>query len=111
MLDLWPEQLAAVPTADKVKMALELEAATRGRDARISGVRVAMFSDSLGEGAVATSTGIRAWGRAGTSYLMVQALAHVPGFREVENAKLFVYEEHPEQVAAHIDGFLSGATR
>ncbi|MDP1818424.1 MAG: metallopeptidase TldD-related protein, partial [Acidimicrobiales bacterium] len=35
----------------------------------------AMFSDSLGEGAVATSTGIRAWGRAGTSYLMVQALA------------------------------------
>lgn len=75
VLDLWPEQLAAVPTADKVKMALELEAATRGRDARISGVRVAMFSDSLGEGAVATSTGIRAWGRAGTSYLMVQALA------------------------------------
>ena len=75
ILDLWPEHLADVPTADKVAMAIELEAATRGRDARISGVRVAMFSDSLGEGAVATSTGIRAWGRAGMSYLMVQALA------------------------------------
>lgn len=74
-LDLWPEHLADVPTADKVALALQLEAATKGRDPRVSGVRMAMFSDALGEGAVATSTGIRAWGRAGTSYLMVQALA------------------------------------
>lgn len=74
-LDLWPDGLAAVPTADKVAMALELEQATRARDARINGVRVAMYSDSLGEAAVATSTGVHSWGRAGTSYLMVQALA------------------------------------
>lgn len=74
-LDLWPEGLAAVPTADKVALALDLEKATLGRDSRVGSVRVAMYSDSLGEGAVATSTGIRAWGRAGTSYLMVQALA------------------------------------
>lgn len=74
-LDLWPEGLPAVPTADKVAMALDLERATIGRDPRVGGVRLAMYSDSLGEGAVATSTGIRAWGRAGMSYLMVQALA------------------------------------
>lgn len=74
-LDLWPVGLAAVPTADKVALALELERATTARDPRVSGVRVAMYSDGMGEGAVATSTGIRAWGRAGTSYLMVQALA------------------------------------
>jgi PmbA protein len=74
-LDLWPEHLADVPTADKVAMALELEAATTGRDPRVTGVRVAMFMDAMGEGAVATSTGIRAWGRAGTAHLMVQALA------------------------------------
>lgn len=74
-LDLWPAGLAAVPTADKVAMAMELERATTGRDPRVSGVRVAMYSDSLSEGAVATSTGIRSWGRAGMSYLMVQALA------------------------------------
>ena len=61
-LDLWPEGLADVPTADKVAMALELEAATKGRDPRVSGVRVAMYSDALGEGAVATSTGIRVVG-------------------------------------------------
>ena len=74
-LDLWPAGLPSVPTADKVALALELEKATVGRDPRVGGVRISMYSDSMGEGAVATSTGIRAWGRAGTSYLMVQALA------------------------------------
>src|SRR3546814_12757470 len=56
-------------------MALELERATVGRDPRVTGVRTAMFSDGMGEGAVATSTGIRAWGKSGTCYLAVQALA------------------------------------
>jgi PmbA protein len=82
-LDLWPEGLASVPTADKVAMAIELEAATKARDPRVRSVRVSMYSDSLGEGAVATSTGIRAWGRAGTSYLMVQALAQQDGETQI----------------------------
>jgi PmbA protein len=82
-LDLWPEGLASVPTADKVAMAIELEAATKGRDPRVRSVRVAMYSDALGEGAVATSTGIRAWGRAGTSFLMVQALAQQDGETQI----------------------------
>jgi PmbA protein len=82
-LDLWPEGLTAVPTADKVSMALDLEAATTSRDPRVSAVRVAMYSDALGEGAVATNTGIRAWGRAGTSYLMVQALAQQDGETQI----------------------------
>ena len=74
-LDLWRESLVRVPTADKVALALELERATIGRDPRVTGVRTAVFSDARGEGAVATSTGIRAWGRAGTCHLAVQALA------------------------------------
>jgi PmbA protein len=74
-LDLWRERLVQVPTADKVSLALELERATIGRDPRITGVRTARFSDGRGEGAVATSTGIRAWGRSGTCYLAVEALA------------------------------------
>jgi PmbA protein len=82
-LDLWPEHLADVPTAEKVALALELEAATKARDPRVSSVRLSMFSDALGEGAVATSTGIRAWGRAGTSYLMVQALAVQDGETQI----------------------------
>ncbi len=82
-LDLWPEHLADVPAADKVAMALELEKATLGRDPRVTSVRVAMFADSLGEGAVATSTGIRAWGRAGMSHLAVQALASHDGETQI----------------------------
>ena len=83
-LDLWPAGLADVATADKVALALDLERATIGRDPRVNGVRVAMYSDSLGEGAVATSTGIRSWGRAGMSYLMVQALALQDGETQIE---------------------------
>lgn len=83
-LDLWPKGLADVTTADKVALALDLERATIGRDPRVNGVRVAMYSDSLGEGAVATSTGIRSWGRAGMSYLMVQALAVQDGETQIE---------------------------
>jgi PmbA protein len=56
-------------------MALDLERATTSRDPRVGSVRVAMFNDARGEGAVATSTGIRAWGRSGTCHLAVQALA------------------------------------
>jgi PmbA protein len=74
-LDLWRESLAEIPTADKVAMALELERAVTAKDPRITGVRTSAFTDARGEGAVATSTGIRAWGRAGTCYLAVEALA------------------------------------
>jgi len=82
-LELWPAGLSQVPTADKVALALDLERATLGRDARVGGVRVAMYSDGLGEAAVATSTGIRAWDRSGTSYLMVQALATQDGETQI----------------------------
>lgn len=82
-LDLWPKGLPEVPTADKVALALDLERATIGRDPRVQGVRVAMYSDGLGEAAVATSTGIRVWDRAGTSYLMVQALATQDGETQI----------------------------
>jgi len=82
-LDLWPKGLPDVPTADKVSLALDLERATTGRDPRVKGVRVAMYSDGLGEAAVATSTGIRVWDRSGTSYLMVQALATQDGETQI----------------------------
>lgn len=82
-LDLWPEGLSAVPTADKVAMAIELEKATTSRDPRVTGVRTATFSDARGEGAVATSTGILSWGRAGTCYLAVQALATADGETQI----------------------------
>ena len=42
-----------------------------------------MFADARGEGAVATSTGIRAWGRAGNCHLAVQALAIQDGETQI----------------------------
>ena len=40
---------------------------------------------------------------------MIGSFPNVAGFHEVRNAKLFVYEEHPEEVARLIGSFLSGA--
>ncbi len=83
-LDVWRPSLGEVPTADKVALALELERATVGRDPRVTSVRTAVFGDSRSEGAVATSTGIRAWGRASHCHLAVQALAVQDGETQIE---------------------------
>jgi PmbA protein len=78
-LDLWPDALESLPADRKVDAALALEAATRAGDPRVTGVRTAIWSDSMGEGAVASSTGVEAWGRAGTCHVAVQALATEDG--------------------------------
>ncbi len=57
-LDLWCDDLLAVPTADKVALAIELDAATRAIDARIRGVESATYGDAAVESAVATSRGV-----------------------------------------------------
>src|SRR5215207_6452056 len=57
-IDLWRDELEAMPTERKIDLALELERAVRGRDPRVTGVRTAQWGDGAGEGAVATSTGI-----------------------------------------------------
>jgi PmbA protein len=83
VLDLWREGLVSVPTDRKVELALELERATTSRDPRVTGVRVASCSDSRGEAAIATSTGIRAYGRATSCHLSVQALAVQDGETQI----------------------------
>lgn len=59
-LDLWRDDFASVDTDTKVRMALELEAATRGADARVRGVESAAYGDAAVEAAIATSTGVEA---------------------------------------------------
>ena len=73
--DLWRDELATFATADKVELALALERAVKGRDARVRGVRSAVYADASSQGAVATSTGVRAWGRGTSCWLSVAALA------------------------------------
>jgi PmbA protein len=73
-LDLVRPELLATPTAAKVELALDLERAARARDPRVTGVRVATYSDAYGELAVATTTGIAVGSTAGLCYVAVSPL-------------------------------------
>jgi len=57
-LDLWREDLLSVPTADKVALAIELEARARGLDDRVRQVESADYGDAMTEVAVASSAGV-----------------------------------------------------
>ncbi len=74
-LDLYREELVCFDPQRKVELALELERLTLSVDPRVKGVRVASFSDTVGEGAVATSTGLAASGRGTFCYVSVSPLA------------------------------------
>jgi PmbA protein len=74
-LDLWRPGLADVPTADKVAVAVELERAVLATDRRITGVESCDYADSLGEAAIATTTGIRRASRETGCELVAYSLA------------------------------------
>lgn len=74
-LDLYRESLADFPTDKKVELAIALERAARSADPRISGVESADYVDSIAEGAVVTSTGIRTAARETAAYIMASVLA------------------------------------
>jgi PmbA protein len=72
---MWRDGLAEFPTEAKIDLAVELERRVRAGDPRITGVRSAGYGDGSGEAAVASSTGISAWGRGTSCSLGVSALA------------------------------------
>jgi PmbA protein len=74
-LELYRPELADVPTADKVELALELERATRAADRRVRGVEAAEYGDVLFEGAIASSAGIRTTTRRTVCSLWSTAMA------------------------------------
>ncbi|MCD9623786.1 TldD/PmbA family protein [Rhabdothermincola salaria] len=73
--DAFDPAVAALAPERKVALALELEAMVRGGDPRITGVRVATFSDSSSRAAVASSTGIAGASRSAWCSMGVLALA------------------------------------
>ena len=83
VLDLVRDELRSFPSESKVDLALELERAATGRDPRVRGVRVATFSDSYGESAVATTTGIAAYDESGVCYVAVQPLVEAGGDTQI----------------------------
>jgi PmbA protein len=74
-LDLWREELAAVPTEEKVRIALDLERATKAADPRIRNVESASYGDALAEAALANSLGVEAHTRRTTCSASAVALA------------------------------------
>jgi len=75
VLDLWRDELASVPTDEKVRVALELERATKAADARIRNVESAGYGDSQTEAALANSLGVEATQRRTTCSASAEAIA------------------------------------
>ena len=74
-LDLWRDELAAVPTDEKVRIALDLDRATRAADTRIRNVEGTGYGDALTEAAIANSLGIEAQQRRTTCSASSSAIA------------------------------------
>ena len=74
-LDLWRDELLALPTEAKIDLALELERLTLGADPRMTCVESAEYVDTFAAAAIVTNTGIRSASRETACYLMVYALA------------------------------------
>ncbi|MEQ8436358.1 MAG: TldD/PmbA family protein [Ilumatobacter fluminis] len=71
---LWNDELAEYPTDRKIELAMELERLAAGEDARVR-IDEANYADAHGEAAVATTTGIRQWGRENGCYVSLSTLA------------------------------------
>lgn len=74
-LDVWDAQLEGVPTADKVELALDLEARARAGDRRIRQVESADYGDGRAEMALVSTTGIRAQSRRTSGFVAVHVIA------------------------------------
>jgi PmbA protein len=81
-LDLWSDDIASFPTAEKVALAKELEQRAFGIDTRVV-VQESNYDDVLAEAAVATSTGIRTSGRQTACALYVETMAEQDGENQI----------------------------
>ncbi len=71
---LWDDALAEYATDDKIELARELERLATSFDPRVR-VDDSNYADASAEAAVATTTGIRTWGRENGCYVSVSTLA------------------------------------
>lgn len=76
---LWKPGADEVPTERKVQMALDLEAAARGADEAVSGVRLAGYGDRMSQAVIASTAGVRGRYVRSDAYVLVEALAERDG--------------------------------
>jgi len=74
-LPLFDDRLLRVATEDKIALAIELERRVLGADPRMVGLESADYADSVGAGAIVSTTGIRASGAETSAFLGTWALA------------------------------------
>jgi PmbA protein len=74
-LDLWDEGVVSTPMEKKVALAIDLERATRAADPRVRQVSSADYSDSRGEVALVSTTGITSVRRRTNAFLSVDVIA------------------------------------
>jgi PmbA protein len=74
-LDLWRDELGAVPTERKIAIALELERATKAFDPRVRAVESVSYGDARSEAALANSLGVEATARRTTCSASAVAIA------------------------------------
>jgi PmbA protein len=74
-LELWHDELLSTPTADKVALAVALDAATRTHDPRVRGVESSTYGDGAIESAVANSLGVEASTRRTMASISAYAMA------------------------------------
>jgi len=71
---LWNDELADFPTERKIELAKELERLTGAADERVR-IDDSNYADGYGEAAVASTTGVRQWGRENGCYVSISTLA------------------------------------
>lgn len=98
-LDVFREGLDAVSTDEKIARALELERMVRGGHPKVTGVRSSGWSDSSGEHALATTTGIESVHRGTTCSVSVSALAEDGGQTQIAGG--MSYGRGPDEIDLH----------
>jgi len=74
-LDLYSEDVNNFATDDKIALALDLEAQTKDRDKRVVVVESVDYADSVSQGAVVTTKGIRIGGQDSGCYVTATVIA------------------------------------
>lgn len=82
-LDLFDASINNMATDAKIDLAMELEAATRKSDPRVTGIESADYVDSISESALVSTAGVEVTSRDSGSYVTVSALAEEDGDTQI----------------------------
>ena len=95
-LSICRDEVLSIPTADKIQLAIDLERRALRIDPAVTGVRVAAYSDAVGEEAIASTTGIAASSRVSSASSSVQLLAERNGETQIASGRSI--GRHPDEL-------------